>query len=100
MPTNPLEAEAYELPQLSQAATSPAKSYLGDIVAEEESVKLLNTEGQPKRDDESELVDDPALYMRRTQDEEVIGRGSKVEELIARVIYAQPSTHHELIKPA
>lgn len=86
MPTNPLEAEAYELPQLSQAAISPARSYLGDTVAEEESVKLLNTEGQPKRDDESELVDDPALYMRRTQDEEVIGRGSKVEELIARVI--------------
>lgn len=90
MPTNPLDAEAYELPQLSQAATSPAKSYFGDSVAEEEGVKLLNTEAQPKRDDESELVDDPALYMRRTQDEEVIGRGSKVEELIARVIYAQP----------
>ncbi|KGB75916.3 hypothetical protein CNBG_1754 [Cryptococcus deuterogattii R265] len=86
MPTNPLEAEAYELPQLSQAAISPARSYLGDTVAEEESVKLLNTEGQPKRDDESELVDDPALYMRRTQDEEVIGRGSKVEELIARTV--------------
>lgn len=89
MPINPLEAEAYELPPLSQAAISPAEQYFEDLVAEEESAKLLDTEGQLKQDDEDELVDDSALYMRRTQDEEVIGRGSKVEELIARVTSVQ-----------
>lgn len=85
MPINHLEAEAYELPPLSQVAISSAEHYFDDFVAEEESAKLLDTEGQLKQDDENEPVDDSALYIRRTQDEEVIGKGSKVEELIARV---------------
>lgn len=85
MPINHLEAEAYELPPLSRVAISPAEHYFDDFVVEEESAKLLDTEGPLKQDDENEPVDDSAQYMRRTQDEEVIGKGSKVEELIARV---------------
>ncbi|WVQ81284.1 OPT family small oligopeptide transporter [Cryptococcus sp. DSM 104549] len=96
MPIDPREAEAYELPSISdsQAEPSSSKLYTEDDELAEEDARLLDPERRGKSkggedEGELELEDDPAMYVRATEDEEVVGKGSNVEALIARTV---PST--------
>ncbi|WVQ74390.1 OPT family small oligopeptide transporter [Cryptococcus sp. DSM 104548] len=83
MPAGYSDAEAYELPRISHSAIRHSQDQ--DDLDEREDARLLDLEAADKAL-ESDLDEDPALYMRRTQDEEVMGKGGKVEELIARTV--------------
>jgi hypothetical protein len=109
-PISPAEAEAYELPRLADHGDhdrdrgETSKDYDADDVPEGEEERLLRSSlaGREGLKDEAEElaadVDDEEVapdYIRATQDEEIIGKGSKIEALIARVsahIASTPTT--------
>ncbi|ODN97275.1 OPT family small oligopeptide transporter [Cryptococcus wingfieldii CBS 7118] len=74
MPADYSRAEAYELPPISPSAKrySQEQASLDDP----EDARLLDPEAADK-DLEGDLDEDPASYIRRTQDEEVVGKGGK-----------------------
>nr|XP_019009874.1 OPT family small oligopeptide transporter [Kwoniella pini CBS 10737]OCF48655.1 OPT family small oligopeptide transporter [Kwoniella pini CBS 10737] len=85
MAVTPREAEEYELPSLAESSSKTYED--GDEITREDA-KLL--EGSDKlQDGDSRLEDDPTAYGRAAQDDEIIGKGSNVEALIARSV---PST--------
>ncbi|WRT69105.1 OPT family small oligopeptide transporter [Kwoniella shivajii] len=86
MPISPREAEAYELPSLS--AESSSKPYEDIDEISQEDARLLGTSSEIKRGT-TDPVDHPVVYIRTVEDEEVIGKGSNIEALIARTV---PST--------
>ncbi|WWC91168.1 OPT family small oligopeptide transporter [Kwoniella dendrophila CBS 6074] len=85
MPISPREAEAYELPSLN--APSSSKQYDEEDEINQEDAKLLKGSDELKRGEEA--FEYAASYRRAVEDEEVIGKGSNVEALIARTV---PST--------
>ncbi|GFZ47101.1 hypothetical protein JCM24511_04843 [Saitozyma sp. JCM 24511] len=102
-PISPAEAEAYELPPLTDQGRhdrehgETSKDYDADDVAEGEEERLLRSlpAGREGLKDEAEElvadVDDEGVapeYIQVTQDEEIIGKGSKIEALIARTVPA------------
>ncbi|OCF40952.1 OPT family small oligopeptide transporter [Kwoniella heveanensis CBS 569] len=104
MPVSPSEAEAYELPPLrglgqsmnsddDTRARQPTKAYEEDEATTSENVGLLPLSGVKDRQGQSLEDDDdlgePENYIRAVEDEEVVGKGSNVEALIARTV---PST--------
>ncbi|OCF35596.1 OPT family small oligopeptide transporter [Kwoniella heveanensis BCC8398] len=104
MPVSPSEAEAYELPPLrglgqsmnsddDTRARQPTKAYEEDEATTSENVGLLPLSGVKDREGQSLEDDDdlgePENYIRAVEDEEVVGKGSNVEALIARTV---PST--------
>jgi hypothetical protein len=91
MPVEAAEAEAYELPDLvdEDSAGRGNKAY-GAEDEEGEEARLLHTkrgaEGLKEEVEElGEGGDVSPDYVQAAQDEEVVGRGSNVEALIARV---------------
>ncbi|WVF65518.1 OPT family small oligopeptide transporter [Kwoniella sp. CBS 6097] len=103
MPVSPSEAEAYELPPLRGRSgdsddddASPEDkrvvSYERDEVGASEHVGLLHpseAKGRESQNVQDDEYDDPVDYIRAVEDEEVVGKGSNVEALIARTV---PST--------
>ncbi|WVW79403.1 OPT family small oligopeptide transporter [Kwoniella bestiolae CBS 10118] len=86
MPVSPREAEAYELPSLD--AESSSKPYEeGDEISREDA-RLLGRSDESKGG-EDDIEDDTASYRRAVEDEEIVGKGTNVEALIARTV---PST--------
>lgn len=111
-PISPAEAEAYELPLLTDHGRhdrehgEASKAYDADDVSEGEEERLLRSSRAGReglKDEAEELaadVDDEGVapdYIRATQDEEIIGKGSKIEALIARVSTRLVSTPHIIV---
>jgi hypothetical protein len=110
-PISPAEAEAYELPPLAHHGRhdrehgETSKDYDADDVSEGEEERLLRSsragrEGPKDEAEELAADDDEGVapdYIRATQDEEIIGKGSKIEALIARVSTRLVSTHTTIV---
>ncbi|WWD06796.1 OPT family small oligopeptide transporter [Kwoniella europaea PYCC6329] len=87
MSITPREAEAYELPSLR--AESSSKGYDEGEEISQEDARLLGRSDETKDGGEEEVEDDTATYRRAVEDEEIIGKGTNIETLIARTV---PST--------
>ncbi|KAK8844104.1 OPT family small oligopeptide transporter [Kwoniella newhampshirensis] len=98
MSVNLSEAEEYEMPPLRsseevnrQAGAPASKLYAEDDAGtSDEDARLLHTSleagGKVNEDGEEELDNDPVSYRRAVTDEEMVGKGSNVEALIARTV--------------
>ncbi|WVR09034.1 OPT family small oligopeptide transporter [Kwoniella sp. DSM 27419] len=85
-----LEAEAYELTRLDDRIRFSDDGYDADEPSSSEQAGLLGKEtGHGEKEQTSDLDRDPPVYIQATDDEETVGKGSKVEQLIARTV---PST--------
>ncbi|WVQ63858.1 OPT family small oligopeptide transporter [Kwoniella botswanensis] len=87
MSVTPREAEAYELPSLR--AESNSKGYDEGEEISQEDARLLGRSDENKSGGEEESEGDPATYRRAVEDEEIIGKGTNIEALVARTV---PST--------
>ncbi|KAK6906070.1 OPT family small oligopeptide transporter [Kwoniella mangroviensis CBS 8507] len=87
MSITPREAEAYELPSLR--AESSSKGYDEGEEISQEDARLLGSSNEIKDGGAEGIEDDTATYRRAVEDEEIIGKGSNIETLIARTV---PST--------
>ncbi|WWC98020.1 OPT family small oligopeptide transporter [Kwoniella sp. B9012] len=87
MSITPREAEAYELPSLR--AESSSKGYDEGEEISQEDARLLGRSDEIKDGGEEELEDHITTYRRAVEDEEIVGKGSNIESLIARTV---PST--------
>ncbi|WWD21237.1 OPT family small oligopeptide transporter [Kwoniella shandongensis] len=93
MPVNLADAEEYELPRLPSSDedrrddTSASKQY-GHVHEEisREDAGLLDGGDKLGEDGEDDDPDDPSTYTRAIEEEEMVGKGSNVEALIARTV--------------
>ena len=80
MPVDLEDAEAYELPPLATSSKYPTEE-----VDNEEAAALLNGHG-PDNDLKTHGVEaDHSDHAVRREGDDLVGRGSKIEELIAEV---------------
>jgi hypothetical protein len=84
MPVNPKHAEEYELPQIGDGGSDAFESQIG-----QRSDRLRRDSGseeKPDRDEDGDETDDrPLLGSAGVEDGEQVGKGTKIDQLIARV---------------
>lgn len=91
MPINPKHAEEYELPELTEVEASDRRYDSENRV--ERDVLLRRSESQDKLErnlDGDEQDDRPLLGSGEFEETELVGKGTKIDDLIARVCITSP----------
>jgi hypothetical protein len=102
-PVSPIEAEQYELPSL------PGRNRLDNDKLDSEDGDVRQDGGKHPEEEEA-LLNDSLGYNGDVREEEIVGKGSKIEQLIADVsrrsiaelthsLYRLQTTRHSLRSP-